>query len=111
MKLSPESLLPRDRVAQELTERDYPKAGHNGGPPLDDDTLLSRQRVAEELTARGLPTAANTLRTMASRGGGPPYRRFGRVTVYRWGDSWAWAVKRLSEPMRSTSEADGQRAA
>ena len=78
---------------------------------IPDDAILTRTRVAEELTARGYPVSPATLRTMVTRGGGPTYRRFGRVAVYRWGDALAWAEGRLSAPMRSTSEADARRAA
>jgi hypothetical protein len=74
--------------------------------PDDPDALLLRDRTAEELTKAGYKTATATLATMASRGGGPPYRRFGRRAVYRWGDALAWAQSRLSPPRRTTSEHD-----
>jgi hypothetical protein len=70
------------------------------------DTLLTRRDAAAALTAAGYPVARATLATRASRGGGPPFRRFGRVPLYRWGDLLDWAEGRLSPPMRSTSEAD-----
>lgn len=70
------------------------------------DTLLTRRSTAEALTAAGFPVRPATLATKATRGGGPPFRRFGRVPLYRWGDSLDWAKSRLSPPMRSTSEAD-----
>ena len=71
--------------------------------------LLRRKETAEALTGAGFPIAAKTLATMATRGGGPPYRTFGRAVLYRWGDALAWAEGRLS-PMRcSISEADAQR--
>jgi hypothetical protein len=74
--------------------------------PDTHDTLLTRHAAAEALTAAGYPVARATLATRASRGGGPPFRRFGRVPLYRWGDLLDWAEARLSPPMRSTSEAD-----
>ena len=74
--------------------------------PTDSDALLRRRDTASALTASGFPTAAATLATKASRGGGPPFRKFGRWPLYRWGDALDWARSRLSEPMRSTSEAD-----
>jgi hypothetical protein len=70
------------------------------------DTLLTRRDAAAALTAAGFPVARATLATRASRGGGPPYRRWGRVPLYRWGDLLDWAQARLSTPIRSTSEAD-----
>jgi hypothetical protein len=77
---------------------------------IDPDALLPRKRVAEELTAMGLTTAPSSLATQACRGGGPPYRTFGRAVVYRWGDVLAWAEARMTGPRRSTSELDRQEA-
>jgi hypothetical protein len=70
------------------------------------DALLTRRAAAAALTAAGYPVARATLATRAVRGGGPPFRRFGRVPLYRWGDLLDWAEGRMSAPMRSTSEAD-----
>jgi hypothetical protein len=74
--------------------------------PADPDALLTRAPAAEALREAGYPVARATLATLASRGGGPPFRRFGRVPLYRWGDLLDWARSRLTLPMRSTSEAD-----
>jgi hypothetical protein len=72
----------------------------------DPDALLTRKATAAALTERGYPVAAGTLATKAVRGGGPPYRKFGKRVLYRLGDAVAWAQSRLSAPMRSTSETD-----
>ncbi len=74
--------------------------------PSDPNTLLRRRQTADALTEAGFPTAETTLATKATRGGGPPYRAYGRIPLYRWGDALAWAESRLSVPRRSTSEAD-----
>lgn len=74
--------------------------------PVDDDTLLRRDALAAALTAAGFPIAPTTLATKASRGGGPPYEMWGRIPLYRWGKSLAWARGRLSEPRHSSSAAD-----
>jgi hypothetical protein len=74
--------------------------------PEDPETLLTRDQAAAALSAIGFPVKAKTLATKATRGGGPPFRRFGSRPLYRWGDSLDWARSRLSTPMRSTSEAD-----
>jgi hypothetical protein len=74
--------------------------------PIDPDTMLRRRETADALTAAGFPIRAATLSTKASRGGGPPYRLFGRVPLYRWGDSLNWARPRLGPTICSTSEAD-----
>jgi hypothetical protein len=76
--------------------------------PDDPNTRLRRMATAAALTAAGFPISDKTLATKASRGGGPPYRLFGRVPLYRWGDALAWAEGRLSAPRHSTSEADAQ---
>ena len=70
------------------------------------DTLLRRAAAAEALNAIGIPCTSKTLETKASRGGGPPFRLFGRIPLYRWGDLLAWAEAKMSVPRRSTSEAD-----
>ena len=77
--------------------------------PDNPDMLLRRRLTAEALTAKGYITSDKTLATKATRGGGPPYRLFGRVPLYRWGDVLAWAESRMSPPRRSTSEADIRR--
>jgi hypothetical protein len=74
--------------------------------PTHADALLTRDQVAAALTEAGFPTARATLATRATRGGGPPYRLFGKKPLYTWGTSLAWARSRLTEPRRSTSEGD-----
>ena len=73
---------------------------------VDPDALLTRAATADALNKAGYPVARATLATKATRGGGPPFHRFGQRVLYRWGDVLAWAQSRLSAPMRSTSEAD-----
>jgi hypothetical protein len=46
------------------------------------NTLLTRPQTAKALTDCGIPTAPKTLSTKASRGGGPPYRRYGKIAIY-----------------------------
>ena len=71
---------------------------------LSPDKLLTTKETAEALTDEGYPTSANSLATWASTGGGPPFRKFGKYRIYRWGDSLGWARARLSRPVQSTSE-------
>ncbi len=73
------------------------------------DALLRRRDLADALTERGFPVSEATLATKASRPGpygGPPFRSFGRIPLYRWGDALAWAESRLSAPRSNTSESD-----
>jgi hypothetical protein len=74
--------------------------------PKDPDAFLPRSGTAAALTERGFPVSDKTLATIASRGGGPRFHRFGRRIVYRWRDAVEWAEKRLSPPMLNTSESD-----
>jgi hypothetical protein len=74
--------------------------------PENLDALLTRDQTAAALTASGFPIATKTLSTMASRGGGPLFRKFGLRAIYRWRDALGWAQSRLSAPRRSTSEDD-----
>ena len=70
----------------------------------NNDALLTRDSVAATLTEAGYPISGATQATKATRGGGPPYRFFGRRPLYRWGDAIDWAESKLSKPIRSTSE-------
>jgi hypothetical protein len=72
--------------------------------PSDPETLLTRSELSDVLTKRGYPTPVATLATLASRGGGPRYRVYGRLALYKWGDAKAWAENRLSAPRAAASE-------
>lgn len=74
--------------------------------PSDPEALLTRQQLAEALTERGFPTTTATLSTKASRGGGPPFQRFGRRVLHPWGLSLEWARSKLGPLVSTTSEAD-----
>jgi hypothetical protein len=79
--------------------------------PDDPNVLLTRKVAAAALAEAGFPVAEKTLATKATRGGGPPFQKFGPRALYRWGDALQWAQSRLSAPMHSTSEADRATAA
>ena len=70
---------------------------------LDSGALLTRVSTACELTHAGFPISHRTLASMASRGGGPTYQKFGSRPLYRWGDALAWAHGRLTSPRQSSS--------
>jgi hypothetical protein len=53
---------------------------------MDDDTRLSRKEAAHALTEVSYRITVPTLATLASCGLGPSYIRFGKRTIYRWGD-------------------------
>jgi hypothetical protein len=52
----------------------------------------------------GIERAPSTLAKLAVMGGGPPFRKAGRVPLYAPLDLDAWAASITSAPMRSTSE-------
>jgi hypothetical protein len=72
-------------------------------PPENPNALLRRGELAKALSAAGFPTSPSTLATKASRGGGPPFRSYGRIPLYRWGDALSWAQSRMSAPRRASS--------
>jgi hypothetical protein len=70
----------------------------------DLEARYDRATTAQKLTEAGFPVAKKTLETLASRGGGPLFQKFGSKPLYRWGDALDWARSRLSKPVRTTSE-------
>jgi hypothetical protein len=77
--------------------------------PDDPNTLLTRQATAEALSAAGFPCAKSSLASMASRGGGPNFQKYGPRALYRWGDALEWAQSKLGPAIRSTAELDALR--
>jgi hypothetical protein len=71
---------------------------------IDPAARLSRAQAAEALTRNGYQTAYATLSCLATRGGGPPFEKFGPRVIYRWSDLLDWAKNRTSKPVRSASE-------
>ncbi len=72
---------------------------------------LRRREAAVELSRSGFPITEKTLATKATRGGGPPFCRFGRAVLYARDDLLAWAQNRLSPAAASTAEHDLNRIA
>src|ERR1051325_6556528 len=71
--------------------------------PEDPKTRLSRKATAAALPAAGFRTSSETLATWASRGGGPPFQKYGRWPIYTWDSSLAWARERCSPVVTSTA--------
>jgi hypothetical protein len=68
--------------------------------------LLRRKAASEYLhEAHGVDRAPSTLAKLAVTGGGPAFRRVGRVPVYTSQDLDAWVESKLSPRMHSTSQA------
>ena len=67
--------------------------------------FLRRQAASEYLReTHGLDRAPSTLAKLAVIGGGPIFRRAGRVPLYSVDDLDEWVASKLSPPMRSTSD-------
>jgi hypothetical protein len=66
---------------------------------------LRRTAASEYLAATwGVCRSPNTLAKLAVIGGGPVFRRAGRVPLYSTDSLDSWVTSILSAPMRSTSE-------
>ena len=71
---------------------------------LNLDTRLRRREAAKALTEAGFPTAEATLASKATRGGGPPFEKYGPFAIYTWATTLAWARSRSSKPVTCTAE-------
>jgi hypothetical protein len=63
--------------------------------PNDPEALLERKPLSSALKEAGFRVASATLATKASRGGGPPYQKFGSRALYPWGTALEWARSKL----------------
>jgi hypothetical protein len=71
--------------------------------------LLRRKAASDYLREiHGLERAPSTLAKLAVIGGGPVFRRAGRIPLYSPDDLDCWAESLLSAPMRSTSEVESK---
>ena len=68
------------------------------------DPLLTREKLSCALTEAGYPISRSTLASKATRGGGPPFRKFGRRVLYPWLPALKWAESRLGPLVSSTAE-------
>ena len=67
--------------------------------------FLRRTAASDYLReTHGLERAPSTLAKLAVIGGGPIFRRAGRIPLYTTDDLDAWAESLLGPPMRSTSD-------
>lgn len=71
---------------------------------------LRRKKAAEFLKRKYGHGSARTLAKLASLGGGPEMVYSGRIPLYSEAALDAWAMSKLSEPVRSTSERRNGRA-
>ncbi len=76
----------------------------------DNDDYLRRDDAAAYLKSKIGFGAPATLARLAVQGGGPAFRRIGRIPVYRKSDLDEWIVEKTSPTVRSTSELGGRAA-
>jgi hypothetical protein len=67
--------------------------------------FLRRKVAAQYVRERwGLPCSPNTLAKLAVIGGGPMFRRAGRIPLYATDELDQWVEAKLSKPLRSTCD-------
>lgn len=71
---------------------------------LEKPRLRRTEASAYLLQRHGVTMAPRTLAKLACIGGGPAFRRDGRIPVYDRSELDRWALARLGEPVSSTSE-------
>lgn len=72
---------------------------------MSPDKRVRRTEAAKYIQEKhGIPCAPKTLAKWAVVGGGPIFRKAGKVPLYELGDLDAWAESKLSKPVRSTAE-------
>lgn len=73
------------------------------------DQLMRRDETANYLRSHGLRTTTAGLATMATRGGGPPFLKIGKYSMYRVSDVNLWLSARCSGLLSSTSTLEGRK--
>ena len=69
--------------------------------------FLRRKAAASYIREHwGYPCSPNTLAKLAVIGGGPIFRRAGRIPLYAVDDLDSYVEAKLGQPLRSTSEAN-----
>jgi hypothetical protein len=66
--------------------------------------FLVRKAAAQYITENYFPCSPKTLAKLACIGGGPEFRRAGRIPIHEPHKLDAWARSRIGPPVRSTSD-------
>lgn len=72
------------------------------------ERLLRRDQAAQHLQSYGLRTTKESLATMATRGGSPPYIKIGRYCMYPLAELDKWVAQRSTGLLDSTSTLHGR---
>jgi len=75
---------------------------------MSNGQFIRRKEAAEYLQNKYGHGSVRTLAKLATIGGGPVFRKWGRIVVYTIADLDAWALARLSAPLTSTSDVSDQ---
>jgi len=67
--------------------------------------FMRRKDAAQYLREKFGVGSPATLSKLACLGGGPVFRKNGRIPLYAVEDLDTWALAKIGEPMRSTSDA------
>ena len=65
---------------------------------------MTRAETARYISTRWFPYSAKTLAKVAVIGGGPPFRKAGRLPLYEKTDCDAWAETKIGPRVYSTSQ-------
>ena len=68
------------------------------------EPFLNRKSASHFLKEQGINIEASTLAKLASVGGGPVMRKFGRRVLYEPQALLTWISEKLTAPQRSTSD-------
>jgi hypothetical protein len=71
---------------------------------MNSGRFLRRREAAQYLHERGIPCGAKSLAKLAVIGGGPVFRRMGRIPLYEVEELDRWIEAQLSPPVASTTE-------
>lgn len=76
---------------------------------MNSSVYMRRCDAAEYIVAKwGLPCACRTLAKLAVVGGGPVYRRAGRIPLYKADDLDAWALSKIGSPQTNSAQTRGE---
>ena len=65
---------------------------------------MTRAETAQYITDHWFPRSSKTLAKLAVTGGGPPFRKAGRVPLYSQASVDAWAEHKIGPLIHSTTE-------
>lgn len=73
---------------------------------MNSNRYLRRNEAAIYLRSHYGYGSVKTLAKLACLGGGPVFRKAGKIVLYRTEELDCWAASRISHPMHSTSDTE-----